>query len=386
MVTNLPAEARAKWLKVMDAKTPEEKLAALQEFLSAVPKHKGTENLVQWARRRMAALREEIEERRRRRGGGYSFFVEKEGAAQIVVIGPPNTGKSSVVAQLTNAKPLIAPYPYSTTRPQPGMLTYEDIQIQLVDTPPLTSEKGGWNSRVMGLARNADGLIIVLSLEDDPLRQLRLVLRRLEEANIVVRKPRGRVVIERVRGARDIKVIAAGRMKGYTADDVKNLLRSYRIYGALVKIYGETTLDDVEKAIFENTTYKPAIILANKADLPGSAPRFKRLSSAIPPDIPLQPVSALRGRGFEDIGRMLFSMLGLIRIYTKQPNGDIAEKPLVLRRGATVLDVARSIHSRLVKNFRYAKIWGPSAKYPGERVGLDHEVMDGDIVEIHARG
>jgi len=386
MVTNLPAEARAKWIKVMEAKTPEEKLAALQEFLSAVPKHKGTENLVLWARRRMAVLREEIEERKRRRGGGYSFFVEKEGAAQMVLLGPPNSGKSSVLARLTNAKPLIASYPYTTVKPQPGMLTYKDVQIQLIDTPALSEEGGGLNSRIIGLARNADGIIIVVGLDESFLEQYRLVVRKLEEANIVVRRPKGRVVVERMRGAGDIKVIVSGRMIGYTVSDVKALLRSYRVYSALVRIYGETTLDDVEKAIFENTSYKPTIILANKADLPGSAIRFKRLREEAPPVIPVIPVSALRNKGFEVVGEAIFNVLGLIRVYTKQPNGEVADRPLVLRQGATVLDVARAVHSRLVRNFRFAKIWGPSAKYPGERVGMDHVVMDEDIVEIHARG
>lgn len=387
MVTNLPAEARAKWVKVMEAKTPEEKLRALQEFLSAVPKHKGTENLVQWARRRMAELREEIEEQRRRRRGGVSFFVEKEGAAQLVLVGLPNSGKSSLLARLTNAKTEIADYPYTTRRPVPGMLTYQDIRFQLVDAPPLMpGGGGGFASRVLGLARNADALIIVVSLESDPLWEFEAIRRELEESNIVIRRPRGRVVIERMRGGHGgVRVVAGGKMLDYTVEDVRKLLEGYRIYSAVVKIYGETTLDDVEKAIFENVSYKPAVVIANKSDLPGAVEKVVELRKVVPPEVPLIPASAKTGAGLDDLGEALFKILGIVRIYTKQPNGEVADRPLILRRGATVMDVARAVHSRLAKNFSYAKIWGPSAKYPGERVGADHVVMDRDVVEIHTR-
>ncbi|MEB3825091.1 MAG: TGS domain-containing protein, partial [Desulfurococcales archaeon] len=109
-----------------------------------------------------------------------------------------------------------------------------------------------------------------------------------------------------------------------------------------------------------------------------------KLKNVLPDNLPVLVGIASTGRGYEDLGRILFEKLDLIRVYTKEPNGEKASQPLVLRRGATVLDVAKSIHSRLVKNFKYARIWGPSANYPGERKGLDHMVEDGDIVEIHA--
>ncbi|MEM4542183.1 MAG: GTPase, partial [Desulfurococcaceae archaeon] len=155
MPTNLPAEAKAKWIKVMEARTTEEKIRALEEFLSSVPKHKGTERLREWATKRLAQLREELEEKKRKRTGGRSlYFVEKEGDAQIVVIGLPNSGKSTLVHRLTGAKTVIADYPFSTTYPVPGMLKYNDVYFQLVDTMPLYPGSA-LSSKTIGLIRNA---------------------------------------------------------------------------------------------------------------------------------------------------------------------------------------------------------------------------------------
>ncbi len=390
MPTNLPAEARAKWIKVMEARTPEEKIKALEEFLSAVPKHKGTANLRLWATRRLAELREELEIRRRKRAGrGPRFFIEKEGAAQVIVVGPPNTGKSSIVSLLTGARTKIADYPYSTIEPVPGMYRYRDVFFQLIDTPPLTpGSSSGLNSRVIGLIRNADALVIVLDAGSDPVSDYKRISDELCSHGILLHKPRGRVVIERQRSGRlGIRVALMGRLLDCTPDDIRKLLESYRINNALVKIYGEVTLDDVEQAVFESRLYKPSVIVINKADLDlRKAVSSGRLLKKMNPDIPVIIASAKLGKGFEKLGEILFNELELIRIYTKQPNGDVSDKPLILRKGATILDVARSIHKKFVENFLYAKIWGPSAKYPGERVGLDHVLSDGDIVEIHVRG
>ncbi len=392
MPANLPPEAKAKLAKYSEARTLEEKIRALEEFLSVAPKHKGAENLLLWARRRLAELREELEaERRKRRsakGGGPRIFFEKEGAGQVAVIGPPNTGKSLLVHVLTGARTRVADYPFSTTQPQPGMLRYQDIYFQLIDTPPLTRQAPQYVTRVAGIARNADAIILVVSLEDDPVQQYEEIRDLLAEHGVLIERPRGTVRVER-RGAGGIEVIVRGRLLDATVSDVERLLASYRIYRARVVVEGEVTLDDIEMAIFRSTDYKPTIVLANKVDLPGAVQRYRRLydylSSRRDKSVWLLPVSAKTGFNLDKLGELLFRRLNIVRVYTKQPNGEPSRTPLVLPKGSTVLDVARRIHSDLVEYFEYARIWGPSAKYPGEKVGPDHVVEDGDIVEIHAR-
>ncbi|MEB3755558.1 MAG: TGS domain-containing protein [Desulfurococcales archaeon] len=391
MPANLPPEAKAKYAKYLDAKTTEEKIKTLEEFISAVPKHKGTENLMLWARKKLAQLKQELEDEHRRRKSGSSgirFMIQKSGAAQVAVLGPANSGKSTLVHSLTGAKTTIADYPYATRLPSPGMLPFEDVQIQLVDTPSLMLNEpdSQWNNRVIGLARNADALLLVFSLDSPSLKQdIKLTLELLGDRGIEISKGKGYVYIERTRGVGEIKLYVNGRLNGFTEEHVRRVLREYRIYGAYVYIEGEVTLDDIEKAIFTRTMFKPTVIVLNKADRSiYSRKELLALKDIIPVEVPVLVGIGKSGRGFEKLGKILFEKLEIIRIYTKEPNGEIARQPLVLKKGATVLDVAKSVHSRLVKNFKYAKIWGPSAKYPGERTGLDHVVEDGDIVEIHS--
>ncbi|MEM2234434.1 MAG: GTPase [Desulfurococcaceae archaeon] len=389
MVTNLPAEARAKWLKVMEARSIEEKIEALEEFLSSVPKHKGTENLREWATKRLAELREEAEFRKKKKvGRGASFFIEKSGDVQVAVIGPPNVGKSSIVAALTGARTKIADYPGSTTEPIPGMLKHKDILIQLIDTPPIiSSSTSSVNSRVLGLIRNADALVLVVDVLEDSVNSILKLKEYLESRGILITKPKGRVIIERERSGRSgVRFALMGKLIDCTMDDVRKLLESYRINNALVKVYGEVTLDDVENGLFENRSYKPTVVVINKADVrPEYAVEKAKEVSNLLTSVPVIVASAINKQGIDRLGEELVKVLELIRVYTKQPGMEISKKPLVLMKGSTVRDVAVKVHSKLLEGFMYAKIWGPSAKYPGERVGLSHTLMDGDIVEIHSR-
>jgi hypothetical protein len=388
MPANLPPEAKSKLAKYSEAKTIEEKIRALEEFLSSVPKHKGTENIRQWARRRLAELREELEVRRRKRGGGGpKLFIEKAGAAQVVMLGPPNSGKSSLLAALTNAEPEVSPYPFTTQRPMPGMLNFEDIQFQLIDTPPLVLDRpeSQVNSRILGLARNADVLMLVVGLDEDkPNITLNRLASFLAERGILITKSRGLVRIQKSRNVNGIKVVGSGKLVGFTEDDLRRLLSEYRIYNAIVEIEGAVTLDDVEAAIFTSRVYKPTIVVLTKLDLPGAREKAEAIKAKAPSDIPVIPVSTETGEGLDLIGPTMFRMAGIIRVYTKQPNKEPDPRPLIVPQGTTVLEAAERIHSRLARNFKYAKVWGPSAKYPGQRVGGDHVLQDKDILEIHA--
>lgn len=387
MVTNLPAEARVKWIKVMEAKSLEEKIKSLEEFLSSVPKHKGTERLREWATKRLAQLREEAEEKRKKRSGSrFTFFIEKEGDIQIAVVGPTNSGKSSLVTKLTGAKTTIADYPFSTTYPVPGTLKYNDVYFQLVDTPPLYRGSSIF-SKVVGLIRNADGILLVLDATSNVVDDLKWIVEALKEEGILLTKPRGRVSLELLRvGRTGIRVTLMGKLVNATADDIRKLLNSYNIYNAHVKIYGEVTLDDVEQAIFESSCYKPTVIFINKADLVGVNEDLLSNIYDLLPGTRVIVGSAIQAKGLDLIAPALYQAMEVIRVYTKSPNNQPSDRPIVLRRGATIRDVARNIHSDFLENFLYARVWGSSVRYPGERVGLDHILHDGDIVEIHIRG
>ncbi len=407
MPANLPAQAKHKWSEVSSARTPQEKLQALKEFLSLVPKHKGTARIRAQAKRQIATLRREIEERKQRRigKGGPKFFIEKEGAAQIVVLGPTNVGRSSLLTSITNAKVTVSSYPFTTLEPVPGMFRYENLQFQIVEAPPLIEGSADGEARgpqTLALARNADGLILMVDLSQNPSKQLSLILSELEKAKILTQEPRARVDIERKHMNVGLKILVLGRLNDCTVRDVEQLLKSYRISDGTVKIYGEATLNDIEDAVFESTVYRPAIIVANKTDAPNAMRKTKKLSSLVGNQIGSIPISCKNQTGLEKLGVALFKMLNIIRVYTKEPNKrEPSSRPFIIKKGAMIQDLAKQIHSDFYKQFNYAKVWAkPSEKRKGvnktstskrrfpfspQKVGLSFPLEDGDIVEIHIK-
>ncbi|MGC9071839.1 MAG: GTPase [Acidilobus sp.] len=383
MVTNLPAEAAAKLNKYSEARTTEEKIRALEEFLSSVPKHKGTEKLRLWATRRLAELREELERERARRLGGSrpSMFVEKEGAGQIVLVGPPNSGKSSIVARLTNAKVIVSPIPYSTQTPVPGMATYLGVRLQLVDTPPLINPNGSVNSRVVALARNADVVSVVVGLDSqDPDNDLAMTLRALEERGIAYSLEKGFARVERRREG-GVTLVAHGQPR-FTGQELRELLAGYRIHHALIEVYGPATLDDVEAALLSARTYKPTLVVLNKADIPNADSIARGVALKVPKDVPRVMASTVTGVGLESVLAVAYRLLNVKRVFTKKPNAPASPEPLVIRADATVRDIAGKISPELARNMKYARVWGKGVRYGGQRVGPDYVPQDGDIVEI----
>jgi hypothetical protein len=391
MPTNLTVYAKKKWNEVVLAKTPQEKLEKLQEFLSLIPKHKGTEKLCAQTKTKIATLRKEMEEKKRQRKGrgGPRFFLEKEGAAQMVILGQTKSGRSSLLTSVTNAKTEVSDYPYTTLEPVPGMLQFEDLQFQIVEAPALldgSATGGSWGQQTLGLARNADGIILMIDLQDEATKQLETIQNELEKARIVIQKPRARVDIQRKHVGAGLRIIAVGKLVNCNLRDVENLLKGYRIIDATVKIYGEATLDDVEDAIFESTTYRPAILVANKTDTPRATENLQELRHTASSNMVIIPVSCKTKRGLEKLGPAIFKALEIIRVYTKEPNDRTPSgNPFILKRGSTVGDLARQIHSDFIERFAYARIWGKRLPFSPQKVGSSFALDDKDVVELHTK-
>jgi ribosome-interacting GTPase 1 len=391
MPTNLPYDAKDKWAEVEAARNPREKLQRMQEFLSLVPQHKGTLKLRGGIKKKMALLRKEIAERKTKRAtrGGPKFFIEKEGAAQVALLGVTKAGKSCLLSAMTNANVLVSTAPYATREPVPSIMNFEDIQFQIIEAPALmegSADGRAWGLQTLAVARNADGLILMVDLAGNPIAQLELVLGELGKSRVLVSKPKGRVNIDRRYAGASLRVILVGKLVDCTVREVEALLRSYRIADAFVKISGEVSLDDVEDAIFESTTYRPAVIVANKLDLPGAEANLRLLKTYVGGKIPIVAVSCEKRLGLEKLGGALFEALGVMRVYTKEP-GDRAfsKKPFTLKKGATLLDLAKSIHTDFTRDFAFAKVWSKRLAFSPQKVGLGFVLEDGDVVEIHVR-
>ncbi len=391
MPTNLPVLAKKKWNEASLARTPQEKLEKLEEFLSLVPKHKGTEKLRGQVRRQISTLQKELEERRRRRAGrgGPKFFLEKEGAAQIIILGPTKVGRSSLLTSVTNAKTEVSNYPYTTREPVPGMLQFEDLTFQLVEAPALVdgaAEGGLGGLQTLGLARNADGLVLMVDLSEDASQQLTMILDELEEARILTQKPRGRIEIERKHVGAGLRIIVLGRLLNCNIRDVENLIKGYRILDGVVKIFGEVTLDDVEDAIFERTVYRPAILVANKRDTPAAEKALRRLKQTVGDRLSIVLVSCRTRTGLEKLGAEIFRALDIIRVYTKEPKDkEPSSNPFILKRGSTVSNLAKQIHSDFIERFAYARVWAHRLAFSPQKVGPSFILADRDVVELRMK-
>jgi len=290
---------------------------------------------------------------------------------------------------LTNSKVAISSYPYTTTEPTPGMFSYQDLQLQMVEAPALmegSAEGGAWGLQTLTSARNADGLIFMVDLSQNPTEQFSLISRELEKAKILTRKPKARIEIEKKHMGAKLKFIVLGRLIDCSVKDLTRLLKSYGIRDATVKIRGEATLDDVEEAIFEGTTYRPAIIIANKAEHPKAAERIEQLKKLVGDDMKILAVSCITKVGLEKLGSEIFEMLDIIRVYTKDPSKrDASMRPFTIRKGSTVFDLAKRIHSDFYKQFSYAKVWSKRLRFSPQKVGGSFSLQDGDTVEIHTK-
>jgi len=327
MPANLTPEYQKAEEAYRRAKADEEKLTALEHMLSVIPKHKGTEKMQADLKRRIAALRRS-EGRRRARRRAAGQLVDKQGAGQVVLLGAPNAGKSRLVAALTGARPAVAAYPFTTQRAQPGMMPFEDVQIQLVDLPPVTPDfMPSW---VPDMVRRADLALLVADLStDEVVDQVQAVLDRLAAVKIrLCRTP------------------------------------------------------PAESDPARPATWRRALLAANKCDASGAADRLDVLRELLGGSWPLLPVSAEQGTGLDDLRRAVFDGLEVIRVYSKVPGkAPDLEEPFVLPRGATVLDLARTVHKDLAEHLVRARIWGPG-RYDGQSVSREEPLADGEIVEL----
>ena len=326
MPANLPPQYHEAEARFRDAKTAEEKIAALEEMLRIMPKHKGTSKLQADVKARIAKFRKQPKKKGPTRAGGP--VIPREGAGQVVLVGPPNSGKSSLVDRLTHATPEVADYPYTTREPIPGMMPFEDIGIQLIDMPPL------WEQHIepwyFDLVRRADLIWIVVD-EASSLEGIEDCLALLEPKRI--------------------GLVPAGTPRSQ-----------------------ERPIGWVDRR---------ALLLITGHDRPESAENLEALRELLEVPWPVVPVSAVNGEGLEDLKRRTFEALQIMRVYSKQPGKPAdREAPFTLPRESTVGDLARQIHKDISAAFKFARIWGASA-FDGQTVQRDHILAEGDIVEIH---
>ncbi|MDH7512974.1 MAG: 50S ribosome-binding GTPase [Clostridiales bacterium] len=314
--------------KFRAAKTAQEKIKCLEEMIATIPKHKGTEKMQAMLKTKMAKLRAALESRPGATRHGPGFHVEKSGAGQVIVIGPPNSGKSCLIAALTGAQPEVADYPYTTRFPAPYMMKHENVRVQLVDTPPLSPDD--INAELVELAKTADCIMLVLDLAN-----------------------------------RDAASALEALLSG--------------LQGKRLELAPENASPFQEPGRF----VKKTLVVGNKSDLPAAEENAAFLREYFADKISFVVASAVRGDGVDALRTRVFLLLDVIRVYSKIPGkkADLSD-PFVLKKASTVMEMARTVHKDFVEKFRYARVWRKGA-LQGQMVNRDFVLEDEDIVELH---
>lgn len=309
-----------------NASSAQERLFALKKMLAAIPKHKGTEKMQADLKRKISLANEEIQKTGKRKG--FSIKVEKEGGGQVCIVGPPNSGKTQLVSTLTDTQLEVASYPFTTRMPHPAMMKYDDIQIQLVDLPPVCSQHMEY--WVPNIVRTCDLVLLIIDLSDNNL------LDGLEDT---------------------ISVLNHAKL--------------------------EIVKDKPKDEFWASTIQKHGWLVGTKTDKKPARENWNVVKELYFDKFGLSAVSAKSGEEIERLRNEIFSALEIIRVYTKPPGKPVdTTQPYVLKKNSTLLNFAQTVHKDFSEHLRFARIWGHS-KFDGQKVNRDYILQDKDIIELH---
>ena len=341
MPTNVTAEYKKAEQAFRDAREPADRLQCLKEMLRTIPKHKGTEHLQRDIKTRIKQLTDELSAPRKSGARtGPSYSVRPEGAAQIALLGPPNSGKSQLHHIMTGARSEVGPYPFTTQLPLPGMMPFEDIYIQLIDLPPISEEF--FEPWIVNSLQPADAALLIIDITNpECIDHIQHVISQLASKKISLKD----------------------RFEDSESD------------------VSDEDIEFVDPFRIE----LPTILVANKIDLADSSEELDALNDLVSYSFPSIAISAQTGKNLDALSRMLFEKMKIVRVYTKVPGKSAdTERPFTLIAGGTVADVARQVHKEFAQSFRFAKVWGEHV-FDGQQVGPDHVLHDLDIVELHVK-
>ncbi len=329
----MPANLTQQYLKAEGdyrrATTLEEEVLCLQMMMKEIPKHKGTDHLQAELKSKIAKLKKELATEKSTGKKSRGLRIPRQGVGTAILLGGPNAGKSQLIASLTRATPEIAPYPFTTTVPAPAMMPWEDVTVQLIDTPPITADY--MDSHLQGLVRAADLALLLVDLENDNgIEQTQDLLDRLSQTK--------------------------------------------------TRLAASSSLDEHDVGL----SYTKTFCVPNKFDAAGAAERLQLLHELLPLEFPEYVISAKHGTGLEALGEAIYRSLDVVRVYSKLPAArePDRERPFTLRRGSTLLEMAGMVHKDFLEGLKFARVWG-TAVHDGTQVKGDYVLHDRDIVELH---
>ena len=353
----------------------------LEDELKKTKYNKATQGHIGLVKAKLALLKEKQTSRTQQKTGKseHGYSVKKSGNATVILIGFPSTGKSTILNKLTDAKSEVAAYAFTTLTCIPGIMEYKQAKIQILDVPGIVAGAASGRGRgkeVLAVIRNADLVLIIVDATSP--EHYPAILKEIWDSNVRVNKVKPEVFIKKTsKGG-----ILIGKTVKLQVDDetIKSILREFKINSAEVLIRSPINVDDLIDCIENNKKYLPSITCISKSDLI-SPEKLKEITKEVNADI---AISAEQDINIEQLKDLIFQKLDFIRLFLKEPGKEPDTKePLIVTRGYTIEDVCNKLHRDFVSKFRFARVWGKSSKFPGQKFLLNHKLADGDILEIH---
>lgn len=362
--------------------TVQARMKELEDLISNSQYNKKTQKAIGIYKARLAALKEGQVAKSRKGPATDGYSVKKSGDATVVLVGFPSVGKSTLLNKITNAESEVGAYEFTTLSVVPGLMRYKDAKIQVLDVPGIVHGAAAGTGRgreVLSVMRTADLAVIIVDVTRP--QHYKPLIKEIRDSGLRINERKPDVKIKKT-GKGGIDVGSTIRLTKLNRETIVAILQEFRTRNAHVLIRDNISVDQFIDVIEANKVYIPGIVLLNKVDLV-SKERLAEIQKDLRADL---CISADNDESFINLKDAIFNGLDFIRIYTKEQSkpADMTE-PIITRRGTTIAGVCRHLHRDFVTNFKYSKIWGPSAKFPGQRKGLTHKVKDGDIVEIHVR-
>ncbi|MDL2246444.1 GTP-binding protein [Methanobrevibacter sp. OttesenSCG-928-K11] len=357
----------------------EEKIKSIEEEIQKTPYNKATSHHIGKLKAKISKLKEEAIQRSSSGTKGKGFHVKKTGDATAVLVGFPSVGKSTLLNEITNAESKVGSYQFTTLDIIPGIMEYRNAKIQVFDIPGIITGASGGKGRgkeILSVARTADLIIVVLDTLNP--QHLDVILKELRNIGIRPNEKKPDVTVNRKKIG-GVHVSSTVPLTHLDEKTIRSIINEYGMHNADILFRDDVTIDQFIDVLDRNKSYVPMLILLNKVDLVDE-PYLEEIKKTIPEFI---PISADKNMNIDFLKEQIFENLNLIRIYLK-PQGKKAdmEDPLVLKKGLTVIQACEKLHREFVKNFRHAKIWGTSVKFPGQKVGPDHVLEDEDVLRI----
>ncbi len=368
--------------------TIDEQIAAIQAEIDKTQKNKATEHHVGRLKAKIAALKarkEKVAAHAKASGGGDGFEVKKSGDASVALVGFPSVGKSTLISKVTDAHSETGGYAFTTLTCIPGVMEHRGAKIQILDLPGLikgASAGKGRGKEILNVIRACDMVLFIV----DPFQEahFKVLHRELELSGMRLNQQKPPVFIQRTnRGG--IIVRSTVEQTLLNASEIADIVRDFGYVSAVVTLRVVATADMIVDTLAGNRIYSEAVIAINKIDL-ATKQDLKRIRSSLPKGWPIMHISAFKGTGLDKMKDFIYDNLGFMSIYLK-PQGQEADlvEPLIVKTGSSVEQVCMTLHRDFVRKFRYARVKGPSAKFDWQRIGLDHELMDGDLLTIIIR-